>query len=380
MTKLALENISFSFGTHKNGKPNGKSEATIKNFSLDVDEGSFTTLLGPSGCGKTTLLRLISGFLKPDSGRVLIDGKDQAKLEVNERKIGLVFQDYALFPHMTVRQNILYGLKIQKNHLKRHHKLADFRCHPDSVAASENDIRRNKFDDGTNGGFNKLDNNNLDEIVRGIARDLAIENLLERYPNELSGGQQQRVSLGRALVLKPKILLMDEPLSSLDTKLREKVRDELKEIQQKVGITTVYVTHDQEEALSLSTKIAVINKGELLQEGTPREIYFEPKDKFTADFVGKANFFEENGKTILIRPEWFELRHSERSGESNNRSDKLFHGKIVSSSFLGEKTRFLIELDGSEKIVTADFDTLETENLKLGNEVLMKVRNSFEMR
>lgn len=350
MTKLVLENISFSFETHKNGKPKEKAEATIKNFSLDVEEGSFTTLLGPSGCGKTTLLRLISGFLKPDSGRVLIDGKDQSKLEVNERKIGLVFQDYALFPHMTVRQNILYGLKIQGKNRKK-----NCRVKPD------------------NGIKMKPGNDVNDEIVRGIAGDLAIENLLERYPNELSGGQQQRVSLARALVLKPKILLMDEPLSSLDTKLREKVRDELKEIQQKVGITTVYVTHDQEEALSLSTKIAVINKGELLQEGTPREIYFEPKDKFTADFVGKANFFEESGKTILIRPEWFEL-------QSQNTNEKLFRGKIISSSFLGEKTRFLIKLEESEKIVTADFATLETENLKIGDEVSMKVKNSFEMK
>lgn len=379
MTKLALENISFSFGTRKKGKLKEKEEATIKNFSLDVDEGSFTTLLGPSGCGKTTLLRLISGFLKPDSGRVLIDGKDQSKLDVNERKIGLVFQDYALFPHMTVRQNILYGLKIQEKQ-RRRHESAENRRHAELVPVSIKQTPNQVLGDVN------------DEIVRGIASDLAIENLLERYPNELSGGQQQRISLARALVLKPKILLMDEPLSSLDTKLREKVRDELKEIQQKVGITTVYVTHDQEEALSLSTKIAVINKGELLQEGTPREIYFEPKDKFTADFVGKANFFEENKKTVLIRPEWFELRHSERSQESTkaviddesnqskNRSDKLFHGKIISLSFLGEKTRFLIQLDESEKIVTADFATLETENLKIGDEVSMKVKTSFEMR
>lgn len=344
MKKLVLENICFSFGNHKNGKPKEKTEATIKNFSLEVEEGSFTTLLGPSGCGKTTLLRLISGFLEPSSGRVLIDGRDQKGIEVNERKVGLVFQDYALFPHMTVAQNILYGLKIQdkqQRHLER-----------------------------------RKENQSLGEIVHGVASDLAIEKLLDRYPSQLSGGQQQRVSLARALVLKPKILLMDEPLSSLDTKLRAKVREELKEIQQKVGITTVYVTHDQEEALSLSTKIAVINKGSLLQEGTPREIYFEPKDAFTADFVGKANFFEKDGRTYLIRPEWFSLAEKDCGDDSG----KALRGKVVSSSFLGEKTRFLIKLDDNGKIITADFDTLFSENLRKGESVNLKVRNSFEMK
>ena len=224
MTKLELKNISFSFG----------NTLAVDGVSLTVEEGCFTTLLGPSGCGKTTLLRLISGFLEPQSGEILIDGVNQAGIEVNERKVGMVFQDYALFPHLSVQQNIAYGLKIQKNHAK----------------------------------------SEISDKVNEIALSLGIEDLLARYPNELSGGQQQRVALARALVLEPKILLMDEPLSSLDTKLRTKVREELKEIQQKLKITTVYVTHDQEEALSLSTKIAVLSKGTLLQEGSPKEIYF----------------------------------------------------------------------------------------------------------
>lgn len=346
MNKLVLDNVCFSFESKKSEKLSGgkdKSSQTIKNFSLEVEEGSFTTLLGPSGCGKTTLFRLISGFLEPLSGRILIDGKDQKGIEVNERKVGLVFQDYALFPHMTVKQNILYGLKIQRK---------------------------------------KEPKSTLDEIVRNAASDLAIENLLSRYPSQLSGGQQQRVSLARALVLKPEILLMDEPLSSLDTKLRAKVRDELKEIQQKVGITTVYVTHDQEEALSLSTKIAVINKGSLLQEGTPCEIYFEPEDIFTADFVGKANFFEKDGRTYLIRPEWFGI--SEKNFAQDAEPKGVFggslRGRILSSSFLGEKTRFLIKLDESGKIITADFDTLFSKDLKEGEPVSLKVRNFFEMK
>ena len=251
MTKLELKNISFSFG----------NTLAVDGVSLTVEEGSFTTLLGPSGCGKTTLLRLISGFLEPQSGEILIDGVNQAGIEVNERKVGMVFQDYALFPHLSVQQNIAYGLKILGRSKRPSRRLAN---------ASRD----------------------IGDKVLDIALSLGIEDLLARYPNELSGGQQQRVALARALVLEPKILLMDEPLSSLDTKLRTKVREELKEIQQKLKITTVYVTHDQEEALSLSTKIAVLSKGTLLQEGSPKEIYFEPKNAFVADFVGKANFIK----------------------------------------------------------------------------------------
>lgn len=338
MNKLVLENVSFSFDSQQFSS-DGKPLQTIKNFSLDVEEGSFTTLLGPSGCGKTTLLRLISGFLEPSSGRILIDGKDQKGIEVNKRRVGLVFQDYALFPHLTVRQNLLYGLKIQNHENKKKH-------------------------------LNVLSKEELDAVINQTASDLDLTGLLDRLPSQLSGGQQQRVSLGRALVLKPALLLMDEPLSSLDTKLREKVREELKEIQQKVGITTVYVTHDQEEALSLSTKIAVINGGKLLQQGTPAQVYFEPEDIFTADFIGKANFFEKDGKTFLIRPEWFSLCNGENAD---------LKGKIISSSFLGEKTRFIIHLENSGRTVTADFQTLVSRNLKSGTDIALKVLNSFEI-
>lgn len=330
-TKLELKNLFFSFG----------NTLAVDNISLKVEEGSFTTLLGPSGCGKTTLLRLISGFLEPKSGEILIDGVNQAGIEVNERKVGMVFQDYALFPHLSVAQNIAYGLKI-----------------------------------------NKTPSRDIKEQVLEIASSLGIESLLSRFPNELSGGQQQRVALARSLVLKPKILLMDEPLSSLDTKLRTKVREELKEIQQRLKITTVYVTHDQEEALSLSTKIAVLNEGKLLQEGSPREIYFEPKNEFVADFVGKANMLKKGEKKLMIRPEWFETAPAPLAYEQGlvPASAILLSGTILAEQFLGSKSRFVIQTSNTEskETITADFDTISAENLRIGDRITVRAKKIWE--
>ncbi|MDY2842793.1 MAG: ABC transporter ATP-binding protein [Treponema sp.] len=317
MAFLSIENICFSYG---------KTDV-IKGFSLEVEEGSFTTLLGSSGSGKTTLLRLISGFLEPSSGFIKISGKTMNGILPNKRQMGFVFQDYALFPHMTVEQNLFYGLKIKRQ-----------------AKESKNENR---------------------ELVLKTAENLGIVDLLGRFPSELSGGQQQRVALGRALVLKPSVLLMDEPLSSLDTNLRQKVREELKEIQQKLKITTVYVTHDQEEALSLSDKIAVMNKGKLLQYGTPHEIYFEPKDRFTAEFIGRANFI---GKT-MVRPEWIRLEKNSVGAE--------FYGIVESSEFLGAFTRYKVSLDG--KILAVDQPTVFSEKISKGDKVGIFFQRKLEM-
>ena len=308
MELLKLENVKFAY----------KNTSVIEDFYLSVDEGSFTTLLGSSGCGKTTILRLISGFLNPDSGTIKINGEIQNNVLPNRRKVGMVFQDYALFPHLTVEQNLFYGLNLTR---------------PSKEQKAQNE-----------------------QIVKTTARNLDIESLMNRFPSELSGGQQQRVALGRALVLQPKILLMDEPLSSLDTNLRLKVREELKEIQQRLKITTVYVTHDREEAFSLSDKIAVMNNGKIVQYDTPENLYFEPKNRFAAEFSGASNFILQDGKTFLVRPDWFSLAsRTLDSAESKNK--KLISGKIISSSFLGSRIEYKVQTES--QILTVNFESIE---------------------
>ena len=320
---LNIENLLFAYKEKEN---------VISNINLQVEQGSFTTLLGPSGCGKTTLLRLISGFLEPTSGKIEIDGINQKKIAPDKRKIGMVFQDYALFPHMNVRKNIAYGINIQRQKTK-------------------------------------INKNEIEQKILDICNTLKIADLLDRFPNELSGGQQQRVALARGLVLNPKLLLMDEPLSSLDTKLREAVREELKEIQQRLKITTIYVTHDQEEALSLSDNIAVMNKGIILQCGSPRDVYFKPSDEFTADFVGQANIIDNKSEKIMIRPEWFTINSTNQKGE--------YEGTVISSAFLGDRTRFKIQLD-NEQIITADLKTLDSNSLERGRKVSLIVSHKWK--
>ena len=321
---LKISNVSFSYK---------KGAKAINNFNLEVRKGSFTTLLGESGCGKTTILKLISGFLQPDVGLIEIDGVNQNRIEPDKRKIAFVFQNYALFPHLTVKNNILYGVKNKKN---------------------ENNYK----------------------IFEDTVKSLNLDDLLTRFPHELSGGQQQRVALARSLVLNPKILLMDEPLSSLDTKLREKVRDELKEIQQKLKITTIYVTHDREEALSLSDKIAVIHEGKILQEGSPKELYFSPTNLYTADFIGHANFLKNNENTFLVRPQWFALSDDEQQND--------LCGKIEEITFLGDTTRLIIKLSGEnffscEQNLIVDLPTIICDDLKKGNSIFLKILKKWKL-
>lgn len=330
MELLKLENVKFAY----------KNTSVIEDFNLSVDEGSFTTLLGSSGCGKTTILRLISGFLNPDSGTIKINGEIQNNVLPNRRKVGMVFQDYALFPHLTVEQNLFYGLNLTR---------------PSKEQKAQNE-----------------------QIVKTTARNLDIESLMNRFPSELSGGQQQRVALGRALVLQPKILLMDEPLSSLDTNLRLKVREELKEIQQRLKITTVYVTHDREEAFSLSDKIAVMNNGKIVQYDTPENLYFEPKNRFAAEFSGAANFILQDGKTFLVRPDWLTVNEGIlNSAESKNK--KLISGKIISSSFLGSRVEYKIQTEQTEnQILTVDLASINPK-IETGANVTLEILCQIEI-
>ena len=223
----------------------------VSRASFSIGEGELFTLLGPSGCGKTTLLRLIAGFYAPDEGEVRFDDRRVNEVPPHERGIGMVFQNYALWPHMTVFENVAYGLKLRK-----------------------------------------LDRAEIAHRVEGVLGKVQLAGLGERYPGQLSGGQQQRVALARALVLNPQILLLDEPLSNLDAKIRIQVRAEIRKLQKELGITTVYVTHDQEEALTLSDRIAVFNQGKIFQVGAPRDLYERPADRFVADFIGINNLIE----------------------------------------------------------------------------------------
>jgi spermidine/putrescine ABC transporter ATP-binding subunit len=247
---ISFRNISKRWG----------STVAVDNVSLDIEPGEFFALLGPSGCGKTTLLRMLAGLEVPTEGHVLIDGQDMGDIPPNKRAVNMVFQSYAVFPHMTVADNVAYGLKV------------------DGVPQLERDRRVKEA---------------LDLVQLG--------HLAARKPDQLSGGQRQRVALARALVKKPKVLLLDEPLSALDAKLREAMRFELSQLQQKVGITFIMVTHDQTEALAIASRIAVMNKGLIAQVGTPSDLYEFPASRFVADFIGSVNMFE--GTLIDDKPD-----------------------------------------------------------------------------
>lgn len=301
----------------------------VDNVSLSIREGEFLTLLGPSGCGKTTTLRLIAGFEVPTSGKIVLAGNNITNQPPNKRDMALVFQSYALFPHMNVFDNIAYGLQIRK------------------LARKE-----------------------ISEQVHNIMYQVGLENLGERRPNELSGGQQQRVALARCLVMEPKVLLFDEPLSNLDAKLRVQMRSEILSLQRRMNITGVYVTHDQVEAMALSDRIVVMNNGIIEQIGTPNEIYRHPKSHFVADFIGQANFViahatpdgtgkvevELFGKKVqlpfdgaitngtveaVIRPQALKLVDDESLQQVN----------ILQVMYLGSEIEYLIDWSGRQLIV-----------------------------
>jgi putative spermidine/putrescine transport system ATP-binding protein len=277
----------------------------VDGVSLDIARGEFFTLLGPSGSGKTTTLRLIAGFDQPDGGRIELAGTDVTSRPPHARDVNTVFQDYALFPHMTVLQNVEYGLRIRK------------------VGRQE---RRQRADEAL-------------AMVR-------LEGYGARKPAQLSGGQRQRVALARAIVNRPRVLLLDEPLGALDLKLRQEMQSELKRIQGEVGITFVYVTHDQEEALTMSDRLAVFNSGRIEQVGTPADVYEHPANEFVAGFVGVSNVVERDGRRFTIRPEKVRLLDDKEPAGGL----RVEQGTVRDVAYLGMVTRYLVELDGGGQL------------------------------
>ena len=340
---INIENVVKRFG----------KDTIINGLSLNIKEGEFFTLLGPSGCGKTTLLRMIIGFNSIEGGEIKLDEKLINNIPTNKRNMGMVFQNYAIFPHMSVKDNVAFGLKRKK-----------------------------------------MSKQEIEEKVDEILKIVKIDHLKDRMPVKLSGGQQQRVALARAIVIHPEVLLMDEPLSNLDAKLRVEMRNAIKRIQQQIGITTVYVTHDQEEALAVSDRIAVMNGGVIQQIDTPKRIYQRPSNTFVATFIGQSNILDgqviknnsEEGIKIFdaffamtnltknctnmedvkvsIRPEEFILSMDNKDG---------IKGVVKSSVFLGINTNYFIELENGKEIeVIQASDALEA--IPDGSTVYLKLQ------
>lgn len=278
----------------------------VAGVELDVARGELFALLGGSGCGKTTLLRMIAGFERPDAGRILIDGEDVTGVPPYSRPVNMMFQSYALFPHMDVATNVGYGLRRE------------------GAARTE--------------------------IARRVAEALALVKLGElgtRKPAQLSGGQRQRVALARALIKRPKILLLDEPLAALDRKLRESTRFELVRLQDELGLTFIVVTHDQQEAMSMASRLAVMNAGRIVQAGTPQEIYERPATRFVADFIGIANIFEKDGRRFVLRPEKIALAGSRPA------TAHAVEGRIVDIAYEGDRSIYHVDVEGTLMTVSA---------------------------
>ncbi|PIX25135.1 MAG: polyamine ABC transporter ATP-binding protein [Deltaproteobacteria bacterium CG_4_8_14_3_um_filter_45_9] len=347
MAFIKIENLFKKFG----------NVAAVNHVWLEVKQGEILTLLGPSGCGKTTTLRCIAGLEKPDEGDVIIDGKSmfsQGFVPPSKREIGMVFQNYAVWPHMRVFDNVAYGLKIQK-----------------------------------------LPKKVIKKKVAETLESLGLTGLEGRFPGQLSGGQQQRVALARALVGNPKVLLLDEPLSNLDAKLREKMRFEIKSLVRRMGITSVYVTHDQAEAMVISDRVSVMNTGNIVQVGTPEEIYKKPATRFVADFIGTTNFITgeilevlkerellyvhtefgqkmlckipdpamastNNKVNISIRPEDIEIFTEPREGRDN-----LFKATIMHRAYLGNFLYLFVNIDSTMIRVQAPYDLMQKEGEEL---------------
>ena len=303
-TILSLENIEKSFD----------GDNILKNISLDIGRGEFVTLLGSSGCGKTTTIRIIAGLLTPDSGKVVLNGKDITMLAPEKRDVNTVFQNYALFPHMNVEKNIGYGLKLKK--------------------LPANEIKA--------------------EVEKALSL-VQLEGFEKRNPSQLSGGQKQRVAIARAIVNKPSVLLLDEPLGALDLMLRRQMQTELKKLQKALGITFIYITHDQEEALNMSSRIVVMRNGNIEQIGTPSEVYDTPKTAFVAEFVGGANLYNDGKRLFAIRSEHVRLGVGD------------YNGVVVENSFTAGLSKVKVRLKDGQEITSSHMGM--NINLKIGDEI-----------
>lgn len=292
----------------------------VNGINISINKGELVSLLGPSGCGKTTTLKMIGGFLHPNKGEIILDGIDITNLEPEKRPITTVFQSYALFPHMNVSENIGYGLKYKKEYSKAEKR------------------------------------ERVEEMLEMVGlKDFATQNV-----TKLSGGQQQRVALARALILNPKVLLLDEPFSNLDAKLRIRMRNEIKELQKKIGITMIFVTHDQEEALSISDRIVIMNKGTVEQIGSPKEIYKTPKNEFVADFIGRVNIIKEDDKLVFIRPESVTITDE----------DTGYKGQIIQKQYMGPYTIYFVKI--GDDIIQGDILNTVDRDWKIDDSVNIK--------
>ncbi|MCI5957514.1 MAG: ABC transporter ATP-binding protein [Clostridiales bacterium] len=316
MAEIRFEDITKKFG----------DKVILDRLNLTIEDGSFTVMIGPSGCGKTTLLRIIAGIGPQTSGKVYLDGEDISGLPPAKRNVAMVFQNYAIYPTMTVKENIEFGLK-----------------------------------------NNKVPKEERERLVREISEIVGIGDMLDRKPSTLSGGQRQRIALARAMVKKPKVFLMDEPLSNLDAKLRVSMRTELIELHNRLQTTFVYVTHDQTEAMSMGTKIILMNKGVIQQEASPSEIYHDPDNLFTAQFIGSPQMnvirFQEGGACYGFRPEKVHLR---------SEGGQFFYtrkGTIVTKEMLGSETIYQIRYEGNSVMAKSLEDTFEQ-----GSEVYIGVK------
>tara|TARA_Y100001936_G_scaffold235624_1_gene264059 strand:- start:711 stop:1796 length:1086 start_codon:yes stop_codon:yes gene_type:complete len=337
---IDIKNISRHFGSVK----------AVDNVSFSIKQGEFFSLLGPSGCGKTTLLRLLAGFESANQGEIFIDGIDVTTMPPNLRPTNMVFQNYAIFPHINVKKNIEFGMRKEK-----------------------------------------LSKQELDDRVQEVLALVKLEGYEERFSNQLSGGQRQRIALARALIKRPKVLLLDEPLGALDKKLRDEMQIELRNLQKAVGITFVFVTHDQGESISMSDRVAVMNDGQIQQISDPHDLYYNPQNIFVSDFIGTTNFLSSstgssNGENIMVKIESigeFSIRNKLNISENNTdtvcsirpeaitlsptpieKGDIGLEGKIENSSYYGELTSFYVKVDGAEKPLIASSQRFDNNSFQ----------------